>query len=292
MGSFFFLIQESWLNLRRQGLMALACVTTAAAALTTFGLVALIAWQLTSIAAAIPKRFEVHAFLRPSLTREQSERLAGQIRKIPSVTRVTYIPRDQAWAEYRAHYPHQEDLVGLTDNPLPDKLEIAAATPKDNLQIAELLRKMPEIDHVNEGRDTLAKLLTIADVARIAGMAIALMLALGTTAVVSNAIRITLFARRRDIRVMQLVGATNSFIRLPFVVEGIVEGALGGGVACAALASLLHFFMTHVLRDAPFVNEFRVGLDLPLFCVSLVAGGALLGMLGSLFSLRKFLHTA
>ena len=86
--------------------------------------------------------------------------------------------------------------------------------------------------------------------------------------------------------------ATNGFIRLPFVMEGVLVGAVGGGIACGILAGALHFLMVRVLPTVPFINEFRLTLDLPVFCASLVIGGAVLGMFGSLFSLRRFLQPA
>jgi cell division transport system permease protein len=291
-GSFFFLMRESVLNLRRQGLLTLACITTAAIALTIFGAFTLLAWHVHSIADAIPRRFEVHAFLNGEASRAQTEILVGQIGKLPGVVQVNLVPKERAWAEMRQRYPHKADLEGLSENPLPDKLEIVAATPERTLEVADAVRRFPLIDHVNEGREVLRKLLAIAGVVRMIGIAVACLLALGTMAIISNAIRITLYARRRDIRVMQLVGATNSFIRMPFVVEGIVEGAAGGAVACAVMFGALQYLMTRVLPDMPFVNEFRLALDVPMFCAALVAGGALLGMLGSLFSLRRFLPAA
>jgi cell division transport system permease protein len=292
LGSLFFLIQESWLNVRRQGLMVLACVSTSAISLTILAVFVLAAWQVHNIVAAFPRQFEVHAFVKPSATRSQAELLARSVERIPGVARVRLIPREEAWAAYRKHYPHQEDLAGLTENPLPDKLEIVAKDPQLTLQVAGAVRDLPMVDQVNEGREILQKLLAISNVIRVVGLALAALLALGTTAIVGNAIRMTLYARRRDIRVMQLVGATNSFIRLPFVIEGTVEGAIGGGIACGIVALVLHYLTTRVLPSLTFVNEFRIAIDIPLFCAALVVGGALLGMFGSLVSLRRFLRVA
>ncbi|HEU4754117.1 MAG TPA: FtsX-like permease family protein, partial [Armatimonadota bacterium] len=123
-----------------------------------------------------------------------------------------------------------------------------------------------------------------------AGIVLAVLLALGTAAIIGNAIRMTLYARRRDIRVMQLVGATNGAIRLPFMMEGMVAGGLGGGIACAVMLGALHYVSQRVLQEMPFINEFRMSVDLPLFCAVLVGGGIVLGLTGSLFSLRRFLR--
>lgn len=289
-GSLLFLIYEAGLNLRRHGLMTLACVSTSAVALLVFALFALLAWQTHAIARAIPRRFEVHAFLRVDLPRGEAEGAAAAVRAMPEVARVRLVPRETAWAEYKEHYPHREDLEGLTENPLPDKLEIAAVSPEATLAVADRVRALPGVAHVNEGREVLRKLLAIAGMVRAAGLALAAALALGTALLVSNTIKIALFARRRDIRVMQLVGATNSFIRLPFLLEGLAEGTLGGALAGGVLLAALRAFTTRVLPGVPFVREFRLEMEPLLLAGALVAGGALLGALGSLLSLRRFLR--
>jgi cell division transport system permease protein len=289
-GSLAFLIRECWLNLRRQGLMVLACIAIAAISLSIFSMFVLMAWQVDRIVEALPRKFEVHAFTRDDTPRERTIALQGEIRKLPGVAQVRLVPREEAWPDFRKGYAEGKDLDGLTANPLPDKLEIQAVTPEDTVRIAEAVRGMPDVQKVKDGREVLRNLLTAASIVRAVGIGLALLLALGTGAIVSSAIRLTLLARRRDIRVMQLVGATNSFIRLPFVLEGTVQGALGGALACAAVGGGLHYLTTRVLAEAPFINEFRLALDLPLCGAALVAGGALMGLFGSVFSLRKFLH--
>jgi cell division transport system permease protein len=291
LGSLGFLFQESWLNLRRHGLMAIASISTAAVALTIFGVFILLAWHLNAIAEAIPRKIEIHAFPRPTATRDEVNALADEIRKFPDVVRVKVVPKEEAWADFQKHY-RAEDLRGITENPLPDKFEVIAASPERTVAIAERVRQTAGIDRVNDAREVLQKLLTIAGIVRVVGLVLAVLLALGTAAIINNAIRMTLFARRRDIRVMQLVGATDAFIRFPFVMEGVAEGVLGGALACGVLAAALHYFTTRMLPDLPFINELHITLSLPLLCGGLVVGGALLGMAGSLFSLRRFLRTA
>lgn len=285
-----FLIGECWRNIRRQGLMAFACVSTSAIALTTLGAFVVLAWQVNTIAETVTRGFEVHAFLTTTASRENALEMVKQVEAMPGVVRARLIPKEEAWSEYRKHYPHQQDLEGMTDNPLPDKLEIVAASPTQTLAIAESVRQLPLVARVNEGRDVLRRLLTIAGIIRIVGIALAIALALGTAAMISNTIRMTLYARRRDIRVMQLVGATNRFIRLPFFLEGALVGAVGGAVAAGVMAAAMQYLATRVLTDLPLVSEIRLTLEPSIVCPSLVAVGALLGAAGSLASLRRFLR--
>lgn len=289
-GSLFFLIRECWLNLRRQGLMVLACVSTAAVALSILGVFILLALQLYVVADAAPRQLEIHAFLQAGAPRKVVQARMKEIQAIPGVAQVRLVPREQAWAEFRKQSIHKEELEGFTDNPLPDKLEIVAANPKQSLKIAGQVRGLPGIAEVKDAKETLVRLLSIFDVVRLVGLGLSILLAIGASAIIGNAIRMTLFARRRDIRVMQLVGATNSFIRLPFVLEGMVQGALGGALACAAVFAVLHYYTTRLLPQLSVSAQFALPLDLPHFCSAIVVGGAMIGMLGSLVSIRKFLH--
>lgn len=289
-GSLLFLIREAWLNLRRQGLMAVACVSTSAIALLILGLFFLIGAQLYRVLDGAPRKLEIHAFLREGADREQARALVEQAQAMPGVARVRLVTREEAWTEFRAKSNFKDVLEGFKDNPLPDMVKIVSATPQDTLVLADWIRTVPLVDHVNEGKEVVRQLITIYNVVKTAGLGLALLLGLGTAAIISNAIRMTLFARRRDIRVMQLVGATNSFIRFPFLLEGMAEGALGGGVAAGILLAALHYYVSRIQPTVPIVNQFELSLDRLLFGAVLVAGGALLGMVGSMLSLRKFMH--
>lgn len=286
-----FLIRECWLNLRRQGLMTLACISTSAIALTILGLFVVLAWHTHALAEAIPRQFEVHAFVRPQVSRSEAELLAAQIRQQPGVARVALIPKELAWEEFRKHYASPEDLDDMS-NPLPDKIQITAQTPEMTLEVAKEVRAMGQIEEVRGGEEVLRRILAVANGIRIGGSVLALLLALGTIAIIGNAIKITLFARRRDIRVMQLVGATNGFIRLPFVLEGMVEGGLGGAAAGALLAAGLHSFTNNVLPNVTLVKELQLSLDPRVLFVGLILAGLVFGLLGSVVSLRRFLRPA
>jgi cell division transport system permease protein len=291
MGSLVFLLRECWLNIRRQGLMALTCVSTSAVALTILGVFVLLAWHVHAIVDRIPRQFEVHAFLEEAVTGAATVDLAAEVRRFPGVARVTLVPRERAWEDFRKHYATPEDLEGM-ENPLPDKLEIVATTPEMTLEVARRVRALPQVDHVNGGEEVLRKLLAIANTVRVVGVGLALLLAAGTVAIISNAIKITLFARRRDIRVMQLVGATDSFIRFPFVLEGMLEGGLGGAIAGLVLGAALHWFTGNALPNLTLVKEAQVNVDGTMVAVTLIVAGMLFGHLGSLFSLRRFLRHA
>lgn len=287
-----FLIHESWLNLRRQGLMALACVSTSAVALTILGVFVALACQLYAVLDGAPRRMEVHAFLRADLPREGAQAVLERCKQEPGIATARLVTREEAWEAYRKSYAHPKDLEGLKENPLPDKIELIAASPEETLRVAEWARGLTEVDQVNAETEVLKQLLSIFGIARTIGLIVGLVLAMGAMALVSNAIRMTLYSRRRDIRLMQLVGATDSFVRFPFVLEGTVVGLVGGLVACGIVGGGLHYYTTRILPSVPLINQFQPPLPLALLCAAILIAGAAVGLLGSLVSVRKFLHVA
>src|SRR5262249_12346133 len=144
--------------------------------------------------------------------------------------------------------------------------------------------------YVSTGTKVLENLLRIARLVRLTGLACAGLLLLATMAVISNAIRVTLFARRREIRIMQLVGATNWFIRLPFMFEGVFDGALGAALACAAVATGYHYLSRVALTSVPLLSEFHTTVSFPALCGALTAAGITIGALGSIITMRRFLR--
>ena len=168
------------------------------------------------------------------------------------------------------------------------KLDDAKYTP----QTADAIRKLPRIEEVIEGRQLVEQVVKFADFVKLAGWCSAGVLFLVAAFIISNTIRLTLYARRREIKIMQLVGATNWFIRLPYVFEGTVLGAIGGGAACLAILGGGQYLNSEVTRIMPLLAQFSSGVDPLRFYGGLVAAGCIIGAMGSLFSIRRFLKAS
>jgi cell division transport system permease protein len=257
--------------------------------LSILGGFVLIALHLHTIADALPRRMEIHAFTRTGVTPEQLKALQARIQAMPGLTQVTLVPREEAWKEFKARYADPDDLAGIRENPLPDKFEVRARSPRRTLIVARTLRSFPEIARVNEGGQILERLITISNLVRTIGLTCALLLLLATVAVISNAIRVTLFARRREIRIMQLVGATNGFIRLPFLFEGVMDGLLGAVVACVLVGIGYHYLLEALWVSLPLLSEFGAPMTIPTFCFLITGLGIVIGAMGSFISIRRFL---
>jgi cell division transport system permease protein len=173
---------------------------------------------------------------------------------------------------------------------MPDKFEIRTTKPEQIERVAGVVRSLPQVARVNTAPEVLQNMLRIARLVRLVGLVCAGLLLLATVAVISNSIRITLFARRREIRIMQLVGATNGFIRLPFVFEGIFDGAAGAALACVVVTTAYQYLVRTALANVPLLNEFHTPVSLPPLFGGLAAIGVAIGALGSLVTMRRFLR--
>ena len=291
-GSLLFLIQEAFLNIRRNGLMSLAALGTVTIALTVLGASLWTAYRINEIAQDEPKTFnEVDVFLFAENTRDQTNEVMTRLQRLPNVGHIRLVTKETAWAEMQSREPKLTDAV--ESNPLPDKLEVEALDPS---QIDRMVRTFgnrtdfPEVENVTAASDEVKILLGAARLVKAIGLTAALCLFVATLFIVNNTIRLTVFARRREIKIMQLVGATPGFIRFPLLLEGVFHGVVGAMIAGGlvlyggyAVARYVHELKTPLLGDVPS----RLG---PVELVGgLMAIGALVGLVGSHFAMRRFL---
>ncbi|HLK55471.1 MAG TPA: permease-like cell division protein FtsX [Chthonomonadaceae bacterium] len=292
LSSLMFLLHEGYLNIRRNGLMSLAALGTVTVALTVLGASLWTAYRISEIAQQQPQTFNsVRIFLHPELERDKALSLQERLTALPDVRSVHFVPKEQAWAEL-------DPKEGLTKedlpfNPLSDAYDLEVKDAGHVSQLAQLLRdpaQFPEMDHVSDAGEEVAILLGFARLVKVIGGSAAIGLFIATFFIVQNTIRLTVFTRRREIRIMQLVGATSGFIRLPLLLEGLFHGVVGGLIAGGLIllaghevARVVSGFHSPLIPDVPS----RLG---PVELVGgLVAIGALVGLLGSYLSMRRFL---
>ncbi len=287
-----YLIHDCFLNIRRNGLMSLAALGTVSMALTVLGASLWTAHRINEYAQRQPQKFNiVDVFLTTDTEREKSQQLAEKIKKLPNIAAVHLIPREQAWSELQSSEPSLTEA--MESNPLPDKLEVETIDPSRVSVLASTLRdrsEFPEVAQVNDAGQEVRTMLGFARMIRVIGGAAALGLFAATLFIVQNTIRLTVYARRREIRTMQLVGATPGFIRFPLLLEGIFHGVAG-----ALLASMF------ILLCGREVSRFVTALQSPLLSdvptqlgpqqvvISLTIIGACVGLSGSYLSMRRFL---
>ncbi|MCC6731464.1 MAG: ABC transporter permease [Chthonomonadales bacterium] len=293
-----FLVDDAGKSIRRNGLMSLAALTTVAISLAVFGGALFTLHRIHQLVAAQPRQLEIAVFMRVRASRERAREAQRAIQALPGVARASLVTKEEALRQMEVEDRSGGESIAaaLEGNPLPDRIDVALSDPARTPQVAAALKdrkRFAWIEAVRDDRATLDKLIATSRLVRNVGIAIAALLFAATAFVIQNTIRMTVVARRREIRIMQLVGATPGFIRLPLVLEGVFYGVAG---ACIA-GGLVLFIIRQV---SAYMDGFRSPLAQalpraagPLTVLGLlVATGAALGLLGSVLSIRRFLRKA
>jgi cell division transport system permease protein len=225
-----FLSSEAASALRRNGLMTFAAISTAAVALFLLGGLSYLYYRVHVFAESIPGKFEMRVHLKDGVGGSTVSDVANRIRSLEGVQAAFWIPRDKAWALEREQNP---ELTEGLDNPYPEAFKVVLSDLKLSDQVADTVKAMPEVNpdevvYLQEEQRIVERALSVV---RTIGLSVGGLLFFTAGILIYNAIRLTVVSRRLEIRVMQLVGATKSTVRIPFLVEGIVQGAVGGSLA-------------------------------------------------------------
>lgn len=230
-----FLLTEAFTALRRNGLMTFAAVTTAAAALFLLGGLGYVYYRVSGFTANVSSKFEIDVFMRLDLPRPQALDTAEKIKALAGVKSVTLMPREQAWKDWQEKLNLSAEGI---DNPLPDKLRVMLSDPTKAETLASQIQLMPAVYQpggVEYSKDAQRLIDLLMSSVRWIGGACGIILFLTAGILIHNAIRLTVIARRREIRIMQLVGASYATIWIPFVIEGMIQGMIGGFAAAFIL---------------------------------------------------------
>lgn len=242
-----FVIGEAMVALRRNGFMTFAAVSTVAVSLFLLGALGYSYIRAVEYAKSIPGKFDMRVFLVPGTTPKAISETAAKVRLIPGVATVSWIPRDKAWEKEKRDDP--ANTMGL-DNPYPDGLKVTIKSLKVGDSVAQQLRAMPVVDpdpgviYLKEEQHLIDDGLQIM---RWLGLVIASLLFITAGVLIFNAIKLTITHRRREIRIMQLVGASQFTVQCPFLIEGIMQGLLGGCVAAWMLYGAQNVFQNFLM---------------------------------------------
>jgi cell division transport system permease protein len=181
-------------------------------------------------------------------------------------------------------------LDAINGNPLPSSYSTSFSTPASLKNAVNIVTKYQEVDSVQYGQDIIEQLYKVAQVIRIGGIILIVFLAGAELFIISNTIRLTVFARRREIQIMKYVGATNGFIRWPFIFEGMIIGFLGSGIAAFILWEGYKVVLMEMTQAGlVFIPMIALWPFIGYITVMLLAAGIIIGILGSTISLRKYM---
>ncbi|MEE2678128.1 MAG: permease-like cell division protein FtsX [Myxococcota bacterium] len=262
-------------------------VATIAVCLVLVGGFALLVFNMEGLLDRFGGDLHVTAYLEPELSDARQLELAEVARSVEGVAAVRLVSADEAFERFRAGVARGADyLDGLGENPLPASLELALAPESQSAAgmavVVESLDGLSGIDELSSGQDWVEGYLRALALVRGLGVGLGAILAVATLLIVANTIRLAVVARRDEIEILSLVGASPAFVRGPFLLEGLVQGAAGGALALLLLFGLFHL----VLPSIAFGLELVLGGVAPSFfsggqALGLVGSGALLGLLGA-----------
>jgi cell division transport system permease protein len=276
-------LREAFSAFRRAPLLSVLGVVTIAFSLFAFGLFGLVAVNIRDALQAIENRVEIRAFIADGTPVEASSAAMGDTHAFPEVLSVTYVSQDDAYARARKELGEFSDVFepGVLPASLDIKLKPGYRDPTTVQAVANRLKSYDFVDDVRYGEDWVAKLYRLRTIATLVGTGLGLAFAAVAVIIIGATIRIMVMARAREIEIMRLVGATNGFIRLPFVLEGFIQGVMGGllalGLTWATSTAISHSFMRTEFFD-------------PSLAAAGVIGGAIIGLLGSTFAVGRQLR--
>jgi Cell division protein len=270
-----------------------AAISTVTVLLFLFGISLQASWKLEGLLNQFGSQVEVSVYLDPGA---QADMVKPLVVKLPEVTQVKTISKEQAWASLVQELGIS-DIAGVTEqlegNPLVDELKVKARNSKDVPMLAEKLAQLPGIDSVQYMDEALKRMQQLNQGLGWVSLTITTVLSLTAVAVITTTIRLIVMARRREIEIMQLVGATTSWIYLPFLLQGITFGVAGAAIAWILIASVQQFLANLLTTGPDFMQFLASGVQtnpiqlflLPLLLLSL---GSSVGLMGSLFAVRRF----
>ncbi|HHX51807.1 MAG TPA: ABC transporter permease [Clostridia bacterium] len=284
--------RQSFRSMGRNGWMSIAAISTVAIAIFIVGIFTLLVMNADFIADRLESEIEICAFVEPETPRDQVMSLQEQVQYLPGVASVSLVPKEEGLAWMHSKFGQNRDLLGALDgeNPLPDYFIVKARDPQEVGSVASALERLPRIYKVSYGKQEVETLFSILGYVRLGGTAVILLLVGASIFLIATTVRLTVFARRREIQIMKLVGATDWFIRWPFLLEGLVLGSIGALVAATGIYFLYDFLIQSISPKVPFLPLISDYRQIYQVLWKLLAGGAMVGAMGSAISIRKFLR--
>ena len=279
-------LREALAAIRRAPLLTALSAAMVALALYVVGLFAVASYNLHQALAQVEERVEVVVYIRDGTADSEVQLLEEELVQMEEVHAAHYFSKDEALARARQDLPEFEELfLDMEVNPLPASLEVELLpgyrNPASVARVADRASLYPFVEDVRYGREWVDRLFLLRRIGGITTTVLGAAFAVVAGLIIATAVRIAVYARREEIYVMRLVGATNGFIRRPFLLEGALTGILGGVLAAG---------MTYASAQAVSRLIFRVEWIPVEWMVAGIAGGGLFGLLASGFAIRRYLR--
>jgi cell division transport system permease protein len=292
-----FFLREALRALKRNAVPSFAAMATVLVTVLVLGIFIPVVQATTGAANEVRGKVIADVFLKTDATQTDIDRVKRLIQRQPTVKSVQFVSKAQAYAEQKQRNPEAYKLLG--SNPLPDTFRVTPAKPDDIGKLRDALAPQspsggrtvadPAIDDVHNREEDTNKILAVTRIVKLSMALLAGVLGTASILLIANTIRLSLYARRREVEVMKLVGATDWFIRWPFVLEGVIVGALGGLLAILLLGVAKVAVVDPLAKDFALIAAPQT-INFPALIAILLCAAVAVSALGSGLSLRRFLR--
>jgi cell division transport system permease protein len=288
-----YLLREAWANIRLNRTTSLVAVVTTGFTLACLGVFLLIYLNVRGMAASLASEIKVIVFLQENLSDSQLAELRQQLEREQAVAALSFVSKDQALADFREQFPSDFELLeGLGENPLPASFAVTLAprfrSPEFVRRWAEQFKALPGVAQVEYSQDWVENLTGLLRNLEGLALSVGLILSVASVTIIGSTIRLTLHARRDEVQILRLVGASGSFLRLPYLIEGAMLGGAGSLLALGILKSGFELFRlklgaaSQLLGAQPWLSYFPGHVK-----GVLIVAGVILGGVGSFLSIMR-----
>jgi len=288
-----YFLSETAVNLKRNLLMTIAAISTVAISLLLLGGAQILQLVVANVTSTWEGKVEVSVFLRSDVTEGELDGLRSDLARMPEIETFTYVSKNQAYEEFKELYADKPELYEvLPKDSLPASFRVSLVDAADAEEVAARVEGSPGTDDVNFGGDIIRRLLQVNTLLRAVTLGMSAVLMVAAAALIANTIRLAIYARREEISIMKLVGATNWFIRIPFMFEGVFAALTGAIVSSIVVLGANELFFSKMGDFLAFLGPvFSFSAwEITKVLLILVGGGVAVGLFGSVLALRRFLE--
>ncbi|MDD4571836.1 MAG: permease-like cell division protein FtsX [Clostridia bacterium] len=291
MSSMRYILPEPFISMKRNPLMSLAAIITVVITLSLCGIFYLLIMNIDANATMMESAVEIKVFIEDDIDQAAMDELSAAVKDLPGVLEVRYVSREDGLASMAGKFGDSSEIVKAVDeNPLPNSYTVKADDPDKVIPIAKAVEKMDHVQVVRYGQGAVENLFSMLAWIRTIGLGIMVLLSLSAVILIALNIRLTVFARRAELQVMKYVGASNTFIVLPFILEGILLSFIGAAIAVGLVLWSYNSILAYMMESLLFLSFVDVGTVMLPVTVGMLGGGIVLGAIGSAIAVRRFVR--
>lgn len=286
-----YFIKEVYTSFKRNIWMTLASIFTVVLSLFILGFFSIVILNLNKMADTLESQVQISVYLKDDLSQEEIDETKETLSKIEGLQDIKFITREEAMENFKERLGDQQFLLDALDdtNPLPNSFSLTVTSPQQVKTIADTAAALDSVESASYSQDIINHLFNLTHLIRLIGVALIILLTGAAIFIISNTIRLTVFARRKEIAIMKYVGATDWFIRWPFLLEGICLGFIGGGLATIFLYIVYNQVTQEIYEAMAFFPLIPQHPFIDYISLAILVAGIIIGALGSTISLKRFL---